>query len=501
MSALPRRFSFALVATLTAASVTLTGCFSDAPADSDAGIVTVGMEFQPVAGLSPYSEDATINTRLNIAETLIRTDENGIPAPLLATSWTESDDNTKVEFHLREGVHFHDGTELDAQSVVNSLQHALDAATRPKGLGKKDMRVEAIGEHTVAVTTSEPDPILLQRFTDPGTVILAPGAFSGTDPNPVGFGTGSYSASDVQEQSVTLKAFDDYWGIAPQVAELNVTFISDSTARINAFRSGDIDIIKGVPIASIGELEKDSYVDVETVALPRVSLLYFNTTSSLFSDPELRKATAAAIDPSVIVDSVYEGYAAYPDGSLFGRELDWAKNTPHPDFGDPTPDVGKGKKLTLATWNDRAELPESAEILADQLRKVGFEVTLKVSDYASLEPELQAGAFDLVLGSRNFMLGAADPATILSSDFSCEGSYNLAHYCDPGFDETVALVLGLGDTAERNQAAAQASAKLVDDAVVVPIIVDQAHLATRGYNGLTLDPREIFLLGSHLEAK
>lgn len=484
-----------LAATLAVAGLTLTGCFAESSPEA-AQAASVVLDFQPVAALSPYSDDAAMVTRLNVAETLIKTDTNGIPQPLLAEAWSSTD--TTVTFQLRQGVTFHDGSALTAQVVADSLTHTFEAATRPKGLGKATLTAAATGEHEVTVTSDKADPVLLQRFSDPGTVILAEGAYAGAEPSPVGFGTGPYRITSLEGTTANMEAYADYWGTAATTTPITVSFTSDPTARLASFRAGETDILKGVPVVGLGELESDSEVAVTHVPLPRAQLLHFNTATGVFTDPALRQTAAAALTPQVIIDTVYEGYASPANGSVFNREHSWAANTPEPSFsaGAAVPST----PIRLATWNDRAEQPEALEVIADQLRSAGFTVELTVADYATLEADLLAGAFDMVLGSRNYMIGAADPLSVVSSDFTCEGGYNLSMYCNPEFDAQVEAALGTADPQQRNEQASDLTQGLVADAVVLPILHDQAHLATRGYAGLAEDPREVWLLTTDLKA-
>ncbi|GAB4003901.1 hypothetical protein GCM10029992_47340 [Glycomyces albus] len=80
----------------------------------------------PRSGLSPLSDDAFKLSRWSCAETLVVLDAEGNALPSLATEWTQ--DGPSWTFTVREGVVFHDGTDLTAEAVVNSLNFAAAAA-------------------------------------------------------------------------------------------------------------------------------------------------------------------------------------------------------------------------------------------------------------------------------------------------------------------------------------------------------------------------------------
>ncbi|MDT9408024.1 ABC transporter substrate-binding protein [Corynebacterium rouxii] len=477
------------VATLAVAT-TLSGCFTDAGQSNDEAL-RVALQFNPVADFSPYSDDAVLNLRMGAVETLVTLDENGKLNPVLAEKWEMKDDHTAV-LTLRKDVTFHDGSKLTGEVVKNALDHALSAATRPKGLGKDDLKVEATGESEVTITASEADPILVQRFTDPGAAILSKDAYAGENPDPFNHGTGPFKlVKKESDGSVSAEAFADYWNGTPETSALKVSFIEDGAARANAFRAGDFDVIKGVPVVALPELSDAQVTDVH---LPRAVLLHLNAEKGVFADAKLRTAVAGAIKTDAIVDKIYEGKANKAEGSLFNLDAQWAQKA-KPLAGAPADaGIGKGKTVRLATWDSRAELPETANLIADQLRALGFNVDITIADYASLENRLLDGSFDAVIGSRSYMIGAGDPVAFLDTDFTCEGSYNLSRLCDPEIDKKIAAAKSEKNLDIRLKDAATIGADVVATGSVVPLAHEQLLVVSKDVEGLAVDPMERSLI-------
>ena len=455
----------------------------------DSSSLAISLPFKPVASLSPFSDDAVLNTRMGIAETLVTLDADGKPQPKLAESWTTPDPN-KVVFTLRDGIKFHDGTPVNAESIVTSLHHAWDAPSRPKGLGKKALTFEATGDHEVTVTSEVADPILPQRFADPGTVILSQDAYTGDTPTVKGHGTGPFQLSEVDSTSATATKYADYWDGAPKLERLTVRFIEDGNARANAIRAGEVSMAQAVPIAQLGELRD---LTIDSTPLPRGVYLHLNTSKGEFADPAIRAAAAQAVRPDAIVDSIYEGHAGKTHGSLFNEKTEWASHVDSHNNTDNAADA-HGKAITLATWKERPELGEVASVVADQLREAGFEVNVVVRDYKSMEPALLGGEYDAVIGSRNYQSGAADPVSFLASDYTCEGSYNLSRYCNPEIDEAIAKADGTTDNEERYTQAAEVGAKIVGDNAVIPLAHEYSINAYDTVSNLNFDPFERLLV-------
>jgi len=468
------------------ASTLLTGCFSGAATESgDGKRVRVAMMQPPRSGLSPLSDDAFKLSRWSTAETLVKLDKDGDAEPALATEWQQS--GRTWTFEIRDGVTFHDGTKLDAESVVRSLARAASAAPKPRILDGVELTAKAVDADTVSVTTADEDPLVPQRLSSPQLSILAAKAYTGKTVNPVGAGTGPFELTKVNgTSSATLDRYDGYWGAKAKSPGIDVKFVPDGTARAAALRSGEADIVEAVPVSQAALLDQDLITEVP---MPRTNTLYLNTEKGVFKDASLRAAAREAIDAKSIVEGVYEGRADVAEG-LLGPALPWAA-----ELRTPVKRTGAGKPngatITIGTFTDRAELPEVAATLQQQLQKAGFKVKLDVREYANIESDALAGEFDAFVLSRATVLDSGDPAAYLYSDFASDGSFNISQLDSPSVDAELkkAGTAKAGDARRAAVIAAEAAVLATDAAV--PMLherVIQGDAAT--VVGAAHDPRE-----------
>ncbi|MFM9443401.1 ABC transporter substrate-binding protein [Streptomyces acidiscabies] len=483
---LPARRLIPATALTAASTLLVSGCFTGSSgASGDGGKrVRVAMMQPPRSGLSPLSDDAFKLSRWSTAETLVKLNANGDARPALATKWTRS--GKSWTFALRDKVTFHDGTELDADAVVRSLARAATASPKPRILDGVELTVKASGDNVV-VTTADEDPLLPQRLSSPQLSILAAKAYTGKTVNPVGAGTGPFKLVAVNgTSSATLDRYDGYWGPKAKSPGIDVKFVPDGTARAAALRSGEADIVEAVPVSQAALLDQKLITEVP---MPRTNTLYLNTSSGPFRDASLRAAARQAVDAESIVKGVYEGRADVAQG-LLGPALPWAAGLRKPvtraAAGQP-----KGTSVTIGTFTDRAELPEVAAALQQQLQKAGFTVKLEVREYSAIEADALAGKFDAFILSRATVLDSGDPAAYLYSDFASDGSFNIAQLKNPSVDAALQKA-GVQPTGEARRAAiiAGEAAVLATDAAVPMLherviqgdaagVVDAAH-----------DPRE-----------
>ncbi|MFD5480074.1 ABC transporter substrate-binding protein [Streptomyces hawaiiensis] len=477
----------------------LAGCFVSpgGEASSQGGPsgsrLRVALAFPPAENFSPYGADATLLSRLGVTEGLTALDANGAAAPALAQSWRRENDHT-WRFTLREAT-FQDGTDVTPAAVAAALTHATKAEPAPAALAGVTLGARPDGDRGIRVTTAAPDPVLPMRLAGPSLAILSPKAYEKKgSPTPVGTATGPFEITKVNGGgSATLDRYADYWGGLAHATGIDARFVKDGTARANAVRTGDIDIAEAIPVAQAATLDKAT---LEEAGTTRTTSLQLNTEKGPFKDPGLRAAARAAIDPSALVKGVFEGYAD-PGAGIFGPAVTWAESKRVKPTGRAKAARPDGTPVTLATYDNRPELPEVAQVVQQQLQKAGFTVKLEVREYSRLERDALAGKFDAFIGARNSLLDTGDPVGILGSDYTCDGGYNLARLCDKKVDRAIAEAVETDGTGERQDAAMAAEAAILGTDAVVPLAHQQiiAGVSTK-VRGVLLDPYERTLVGA-----
>lgn len=480
-----------LLAAASAAPVLgLAACFSEGSEGAGAsGRIRVAHMQPPRSGLSPLTDDAFKLSRWATAETLVVLDPDGNALPWLADEWVQ--DGKAWTFTLREDVVFHDGTAFTAESVANSLTVAAQAAPKPRILDGVELTVEASG-NTVTVTTADADPLLPHRLSSPQLAILAAKAYRDGIVDPVGAGTGAFVLTAVDgTASASLDRNDDWWGGEVLASGIDASFVPDGTARAGKLRAGEADIVESIPVSQAGLLEPDQITEVP---MPRTCTLYLNCSTGPFSDPAMRAAVREAIDASSIVDGVYDGRADLAEG-LLGPAIPWAAERAGRTAPTAAADAA-GTAITLGTFTDRAELPEVAQVLQQQLQDAGFTVALDIREYANIEADALDGAFDAFLLSRATVLDSGDPVAYLFSDFGSVGSFNLSQLADGNVDAALEIATAaLPGEARRTAVLATETAILNADAAI-PLLHERVIQGdAAGVTGSIKDPRERQLVG------
>lgn len=496
------------VPALALVTALLAGCgFTGTGSEENALHAAIGIP--PRSGWSPASDDAILLMQLGVTEPLTDVDLQGRAHPNLATSWQRNGER-EWRFTLAEGVRFHSGEPLTAQAAARSLNNVAHASTPPRTMRGVVSGAEAAGPRTLVVRTEVPDPILPLRLGSANSAILAPAALHGEDGVDInaGAGTGPFEIAGVDgTNSLDLRRFDDYRGKKAELDRAQVRFVEDPSARLNGLRSGEFDLIDKLPVSQAEEVSADPDLRESTVELPRTTALHTNTESGPFADERVRRAAARALDRPAIVQGVLRERGE-PAERYFGPAVPWS-SAARPSGAEQQQarrlltEAGQQRpSITIGTYPERPDLPAATTAAADQLKKAGFDVRIVQAPSTELEERMLSGELDGVVYSRNYLVDMPDASSYLHSDFSCDGSLNLDHFCDPRMERINDRLREVGDPAQRTELFRRADALLAEQQVGIPLFHEQAQIAHRaGVHGTPADPLEQELLTEEVSVR
>lgn len=369
------------------------------------GMVLEPPHLDPTAGAAAAIDEVVY---ANLFEGLTRIDQNGAVLPSLATDWSISDDGTRYEFTLKEGVTFHDGTSFDAEDVKFSLDRARaeNSVNAQKGIFAPITNVEVLAPNKIAIEIANPQGDFLFNLGRGDAVIVAPESADSNQTNPVG--TGPFKFVDWQQGSkVILEKNQDYVGDDVYLDRAIFIFISDPNAAQNAMLAGELDGFANFPAPETLEIfEADPRFNVVVGSTEGETILATNNKAEPFNDLRVRQAIAHVIDRQAIIDGAMFGYGT-PIGTHFAPHhpyyVDLLDSYPH--------DVAKAKELLAAAGYENGfkatlKLPpptyarRGGQILAAQLREIGIELELINVEWAQwLEDVFTKKDYDLTIVS------------------------------------------------------------------------------------------------------
>lgn len=385
-----------LTSALIGLTVVLTGQI--ALADDRPDLVIAVQDNPPQLDPVLFSRNVSLRTLYNVYDTPFVVDFEGgwAVTPGLATGWTRIDDLT-LELSLREGVLFHDGTEMTADDVVFSYgpERMMDPDSPGHALSRPYMgtiaSVEAVDDYTVRVTTHAPDPLLEQRLAGWASQIVSQEAFEATGDwetwalAPVG--TGPYRVAEyVSGDYLLLEAHDEYWGDTPPFASIRFQIVPEVATRISGLVAGDFDIITEVEPDQFATIENAEGVKIVGGPIANHRVINLGTNAGPLSDPLVRRALALAIDRELIADTIFGGRIPVPNGFQWEAYGDLYL----PDYPGAVYDPDAARALLEEAGYDGAPIPFrtqagyytgellTAQAIVDMWQAVGANVDLQV---------------------------------------------------------------------------------------------------------------------------
>jgi peptide/nickel transport system substrate-binding protein len=494
----------ATAATIAIAAIALTGCAGggDDSGTSDSGRAD-RLTLTAIIGPTSYDigQGAEYGNRSPffqaVFDTLLQKNGEGEIEPWLATDWEYNEDNTVLTLTLRDDVEFTDGTPLDAEAVVASLERFRDG-TAPQAATLAGKEFAAVDATTVTITQPAPDPSLVNLLSIAPGLIQAPSTFDDPDSATEPIGSGPYvldTAASVTGTTYVYTANPDYWN--PDVVKydnLTINVIEDPTATLNALKAGEANGAKIVNNDTIPEIEASGWT-IEANELDFQGLLLFDRAGTMapeLADVNVRKAINMAFDREALLEALQAGYGTVTE-QVF-----------------PTTSVGYDEALDSTYEYD----PEGAkELLAEAGYPDGF--TLNMMSTAAFQT-----TFDLVAqqladigitvnytdpGTGNFitdMLAPKYPATWMALEqnpdwqlinfmIAPDATFNPFHSQDPQVDEYISTIQN-GTQEEADQATKDLNAWIVENAWFAPFFRVQGTYAVDANTDLEFWPSNAY---------
>lgn len=455
--------------------------------------------------LDPHliNDNATARAAFQIYETLVYRDTDSSIKPRLAESWTTSDDGTVWTFKLRQGVKFHDGETFNAEAVKYNIERLKNPETAAPKASVVDMvkSVDVVDEYTVAFTLSEPSSVFLAQISSYTTGMLSPKSAESQGKefgqHPVGTGPLKLESWDYGS-SLVMTRFDDYWGEKATVDSITFRIVPEDASRVMMLKTGDADLVAGIPPVQIEELQSDPNVKVLVETGYRTIFLGMNSTVKPLDDVRVRQAVNYAIDRESIIKNVMRDVASYPDSFMVSNVIDnSAKGLGCYEFDQEKAkallaEAGyvDGFTLTLSTPEGRYAMDRQvAEVIQAMLMEVGITAEINVLDWGAYSEQATSGQHQFFLLGMGCPTG--DPEFNLFMNFGTEGPQNYSRFSNATVDQLLAEQSTILDAEERSKVMYRIQEELKNDACGAPLYYEQQTYGSGAdVNGFIIYPDE-----------
>ena len=267
---------------------------------------------------------------------------DGRPLPDLAESWQVSDDQKTWTFHLRRGVKFHHGREVDAQDVLKTVERILDPATGSVTRVNFQIidKMEAIDDHTVRFQLKAPYAGFADIFSDRQARIVPRDKLDTLATNPIGSGPFKFKSFLPGDRVELTKNPDYYVQGVPKLDDIVLRIMPESATRVSALETGEVDLVWDLPLEAIDQVKKNPDLMVDAVPTSTWDGLIMNCAMKPFDDTRVRRAVLLAIDKNAMVQLALFGNGTATNTMILPSSPFYNK-----DLKIGPPDIAGAKKL------------------------------------------------------------------------------------------------------------------------------------------------------------
>jgi peptide/nickel transport system substrate-binding protein len=335
---------------------------------------------------------------------------------------------------LKQGVEFHNGKTITADDVLFSIKRILDpksGATAAGQLTAIDLqRSKKLDNRTVRFVLKTPQSFFDYLLSD--IVYMVP---IGYDPKkPVSTGPWRFKSFQPARQTV-LERFENYHGTPAWADSVVMTELPDDTARVNALLSGQVDVINQVPFPQVAQLKGRSGIRVAISPTGGWNPITMRVDTPPFDDVRVRQAIRLMMNRKQAIATALYGQGT-PAADSYGRF--------DPSFSSSfkrEQDIDQAKsllrragrsdlKLELVTSPIAAGIVEASQVLADNAKAAGVQITVRKVDPGTYFSRYGKWPFAI-----DFWVGL--PYLVIASIADGPGAsvVNTTHFNDPVFNK------------------------------------------------------------------
>lgn len=454
-----------------------------------------------VTSLDPHQgkETPAVQVTCQIFDTLVVVNpETGEVEPQIAESWEQTDDMTYVS-KIREGVKFHDGSEVTTADVKFSLERALNSPAVSYIVNFIES-VTDNGDGTVTIKTTAPYAPALRNLAVPFAAIV-PKALVEADEanfilNPVG--SGPYQFVEwKQGDHITMKAFDDYYAGKAATENLIMKVVPETAQRSIALETGEVDLAYGLSVNDIPKIEENPALVANVISSLSCTYISCNLNKAPFDNPKVREALSIAIDRQAIVDTINSGVGE-PADAIIAPGVFGYYSTGVPEYNperarELLAEAGYPDGFSTTLWvNENQSRIEICQAVMAMLMDVGVQCTLETMEFGAYISRSSAGEHDLACFGWTTSSGDAD-YTYYSLEHSTQqgAAGNRSFINDPEVDKLIEDARASTDEAVRKELYKELAIKLAEYNNNLPILYTAVNVgASKNVEGFIMDVNE-----------
>lgn len=489
---LNRTAAFGLTAAL-GTSVLPRGAQAEEP--KKGGILKIGLGGgETTDTLDPGLADSPVPFAVNRhwGDTIVNVRADGTIEPRLAESMSSNADSTEWRFDIRQGVKFHDGTDMTVDDVVATFKRHSDENSKSGALGiMQGIAGIAAEGNTVVFTLATGNADLPYLLSDYHLVVQPKGGVDAPDAA-IGTGTWKLESHEAGVRYTFTKNPADWDATRGHYDGVEILVINDATARSSALQSGQVHMINRLEPKTAKLMAQAPGIKVNNVSGRGHYVFLMHCNTAPFDNKDLRLALKWAINRQEMVDKILQGYGGV--GNDIPINAAYPLFTPQPQYEyDPVKAAehykasGHDGSPIVLTVGDTAfpGAVDAAALFQQSAQAAGIPLEIKrVPDDGYWSDVWNVNPF-----CASYWGGRPVQDQMWSTAYLSTADWNDTKYFNTDLDALILAARGEGDVAKRTELYAQIAAIVHDDGgTICPMFNDFVDAHTDDVAGYEKDP-------------